>query len=52
MLEVFESLLKLEGVSLEEVVSIKERRHAERGGFDGRIYLIADAPVPVEKLTE
>ena len=40
VLEVMEAIMKNEGVTREEVDSLKQRRRDERGGFEKRIYLI------------
>ncbi len=39
VLEIIRAMAKLEGSSLDEIVSIANGKSAKRGGFDDRIYL-------------
>ncbi len=41
VLEVMEALMRDEDILPEEVAELKKKRHAERGGFDKRMYLVA-----------
>lgn len=41
VLEVAEAIAAVEGVSMDEVLALKAKRRAERGGFEKRIYLIS-----------
>ena len=41
VLEVLEAIAAAEGVNMDEVLALKAKRRAERGGFQKRIYLVS-----------
>lgn len=45
VLEVVQSLCAANGVALEHVVALQDKKRAERGGFKDRIYLVETRPI-------